>query len=187
MSKNITGRVREGIRKRLVSLKRKPHMIPLAVLLAAFLLFSLSLTSMSDTTAKIQGKGMGLSQFTVMLMSILSMVCLLNAFPRRKKPNLPMLVLTLVMMGLIVFCDIYYLNRISIALTRAENPISLSETTMYIARAGEMLRLHTVLTALAVLLVVTLPLYSKLLRKINTSVELEESADIQSIDLSDLS
>ena len=51
----------EFIRKRLVALKRKPQMIALAVLAAAFVYYSLNLTQVSNTTAKIYGAGMGLA------------------------------------------------------------------------------------------------------------------------------
>ena len=52
--------MKEKIRKFLVALKRKPHMIPLVVLGVAFLVYSMRLTLISNTTAKIQGPGMGL-------------------------------------------------------------------------------------------------------------------------------
>ena len=81
------GGIKEAVRKLIVSLKRNPSVIPLVVLFVTFLYYSLNLTNMSDTTAKIQGMGMGLSQFCIMLFSLLSLVCMLNAFPRRQKPN----------------------------------------------------------------------------------------------------
>ena len=49
--------MKEKFRKFLVSLKRKPHMIPLVVLVVAFVVYSLRLTVISNTTAKIQGSG----------------------------------------------------------------------------------------------------------------------------------
>ena len=79
----------EFLRKKLVSLKRKPQMIALLVLAAAFVYYSLNLTMISNTTAKIQGAGMGLAGFATMLFSMLSLVCFLNAFPHRKKTNIP--------------------------------------------------------------------------------------------------
>ena len=53
----------EFFRKILVSLKRRPQMIPFLVLIISFLVYSLNLTHISDTTAKIQGVGMGLCQY----------------------------------------------------------------------------------------------------------------------------
>ena len=79
----------EFLRKLFVSLKRRPSVIALIVLVIAFLQYSLNLTHISDTTAKIQGAGMGLCGFATMLFSMLSLVCFLNAFPRRKKTRCP--------------------------------------------------------------------------------------------------
>ena len=83
----------EFLRKWLVALKRKPQMIAMIVLAAAFVYYSLNLTQISNTTAKIYGSGMGLAEFATMLLSMLSLLCFLNAFPHRKKTNIPMLVL----------------------------------------------------------------------------------------------
>ena len=71
----------EMLRKFIVSLKRKPQNIAMAALVVSFLVYSLNLTSISNTTAKIQGGGMGFTGFCTMLFSILSFVCFLNAFP----------------------------------------------------------------------------------------------------------
>ena len=49
----------EFLRKFVVGLKRSPQTIPLVVLVIAFLVYSMNLTHISDTTAKIQGPGMG--------------------------------------------------------------------------------------------------------------------------------
>ena len=180
-----TGGVKEAARKFVVSLKRNPSMIPLVMLFIAFLYYSLNLTNMSDTTAKIQGMGMGLSQFCIMLFSLLSLVCMLNAFPRRKKPNIPMIVIMFLMFAVIIYCDMHYTNAVMAALSRPENPIVLSKETQYIADAFNMLNTHMVLMGISAALVVLLPVYSKLLRKINTSVEVEGNDSMAAIELND--
>lgn len=177
--------LKEFFRKQIVSLKRRPQNIPMVMLLVCFLVYSFNLTNMSDTTAKIQGMGMGLCQFCIMLFSLLSMVCMMNAFPTRKKPVLPMVVLMFVMFGIIIFCDIHYCNAIMAALTRAESPIVLDVNTAYIADAYNMLQTLVVLMGITAALVVTLPLYSKLIRKINTSVDVEDNGDMAQIELSE--
>ena len=176
--------LKESFRKLLVSLKRRPHMIPLLVFALAFLVYSLNLMNISDTTAKIQGKGMGLCGFATMLFSLLSLLCFLNAFPHRKKVNVPMLVLAFVMVGVILFADTYYLNAIGNALTRAENPIQIGKTTLYIAKANNMLVNHRIILIAGVVLTALLPVYSKLLRKINTSVSVEDNGKLDAIDIS---
>ena len=183
MTKFVAG-LKESFRKLLVSLKRRPHIIPLLVFALAFLVYSLNLMNNSDTTAKIQGKGMGLCGFATMLFSLLSLLCFLNAFPHRKKVNVPMLVLAFLMIGVILFCDYYYLNAITNALTRAQNPIKIGKTTLYIARANNMLNDHIIILIVGAVLTALLPVYSRLLRKINTSVSVEDNGKLDAIDIS---
>ena len=178
----IGAAIKESLRKFLVSLKRNPSVIPLVMALACFILYSFNLTNMSDTTAKIQGSGMGLCQFCIMLFSLLSMVCMLNAFPRRKKPNIPMIVVMFVMFAIIIFCDIHYSGKVWEAVSRAENPIKIED---YIAGAYNMLNTHYIMVIVTAALVALLPLYSKLLRKINTSVAVEDNGSMAQIEIED--
>ncbi len=184
LGKRIGAGLKEAWRKFLVAIKRRPQMIPLTVLVVAFLVYSLNLMHISDTTAKIQGSGMGLSGFCTMLFSMLSMVCFMNAFPYRKKVNKPMLILMFVMLGVVIFSDVYYLGRIDAALTRAANPITITASTLYIAYAQWYIRMHIIILAVAIVLIVLLPVYSKLIRKIKTSVEVTDNGAMGEIELS---
>lgn len=175
----------EFLRRMVVSLKRKPSMIPLVMLLVSFLVFSLNLTDVADTTAKIQGRGMGLCQFCIMLLSLLSMVCMLNAFPRRKKPNIPMIILMFAMFGVMIYCNIHYCNAVLAAVYRAESPIKLDDTTIYIRQAYNMLGVHMVLVIITAALVALLPVYSKLLKKINTSIAVDDNGQMAEIEITD--
>ena len=177
--------MKEFIRKKLVSLKRKPDMIALIVLAAAFIYYSFNLTHVSDTTAKIQGPGMGLSGFVTMLFSVLALVCCLNAFPRRKPVNIPMLVLMFIMLGTIVFCDVYYGARITDALTRENNPIVIGNDNSYIATVQSMLKVHTGIVAAGAALVALLPRDAPLIRKHNTSVEVAANENMGELELED--
>lgn len=186
MSENVkksSGGFKDFIRKQLVTLKKNPQVIPLVMLLVSFILYSFNLTNMSNTTAKIQGAGMGLCQFCMMLFSLLSMVCMLNSFPKRKKPNYPMIALMFVMFAVIIYCDIHYSNAIMAALTRTESPIVLDANTIYIANAYNMLGTFIVMIGITAALVVTLPFYSKLLKKINTSVDVEDNGNMAEIEI----
>ena len=174
----------EFLRRFFVALKRQPSIIALVVLLIAFFQYSLNLTHISDTTAKIQGPGMGLCGFATMLFSMLSLVCALNAYPRRKKPVIPMLILAILMLGLIIFCDVYYSGMITAALTRADNPIKLDSSTIYIAKAFNVLQDHIIIEIVGAALFLLVPVYSKLLRKINTSVTVEDYGKLDAIDIS---
>lgn len=173
----------EFLRRFFVGLKRKPSIIALVVLAAAFFQYSLNLTHISDTTAKIQGPGMGLCGFATMLFSMLSLVCFLNAFPRRKKPVIPMVAIMFVMFAIIIFCDVRYSNLILTALTRAENPIRLDASTIYIAQAYNVLQTHIGIEIAGIVLTVLMPLYTKLLRKINTSVTVDDYGKLDAIDI----
>ena len=128
---------------------------------------------------------MGLAGFATMLFSILSLVCFLNAFPRRRKVNVPMLTLMLLMVGVVIYCDYYYAGCIHTAVTRAENRIDpTAATNLFIGSAAHMLSVHRVLLGIGVALVALLPVYTKLLRKINTNIDVEGNSDMGKIDLS---
>ena len=184
MKKKQNRGLKEVWRKFLVSLKRRPQMIPLAVLVIAFLFYSLNLMYISDTTARIQGPGMGLAGFATMLFSMLSFMCYLNAFPYRKKPNIPMVVLMFAMVGIVIFADLYYYNAIATAVTRPDNPIVPTEATSYIVTAYNNLSIHVVILVVAIVLVLLLPVYSKLLRKIKTSIDVGDNGNMEAIDIS---
>ena len=174
----------EFFRKWMVALKRKPQMIALVVLAGAFVYYSLNLTQVSNTTAKIYGSGMGLAEFATMLLSMLSLLCFLNSFPHRKKTNVPMLVLMFIMVGVIFYCDIFYGNRITEALTRADNPIVPDSSTAYILNTQKMLGIHKILLIVGAALTALLPVYKPLIKKINTSVEVAANEEMGAIDIS---
>ncbi len=176
--------LKERWRKFLVALKRRPQRIPLVMLCIAFLYYALNMTTFSNTTAKIQGSGMGLCGFCVMLFSMLSFMCCMNAFPYRKPVNKPMLILLLVMFAIIAAADIIYMNAIVSAVTRAENPIVVTQATSYIAYADYYCKVHLVLLGITAALVLLLPVYSKWIRKIKTSIEVEDNGDMEAIDIS---
>ena len=176
--------IHEFLRKRLVALKRKPQTVALIAFTLAFLYYSLNLTKISDTTAYINLPGMGLAGFSTMLFSILMLVCFMNAFPHRKKVNVPMLCLMFVMVGIIIFCGVYYQGRITEALTREVNPITVSADKQYITAAMRMLSVHRVILIIGVALVALLPVYTKALRKINTNVDVADNGGMGVIDIS---
>ncbi len=176
--------LKEFCRKCIVGLKRSPQTIPFLVLVLAFLYYSLNLTSVSNTTARIQGQGMGLCGFATMLFSILSFVCFLNAFPHRKKPNIFMLILLFAMLGIVIYCDDYYIGSIALALTRPDNPIPLEPSTIYIALAYNVLNTHIGIIIAAIALTVLMPVYKIFLKKINTSVRVEDFGKMAEIDIS---
>lgn len=176
--------MKEFFRKFLVGLKRKPQNIALAALVISFVYYSLNLTLISNTTSRIQGPGMGIYGFVTMLFSMLSFMCFINAFPHRKKVNKPMLILLIVMTAAVIFSDIMYRNII-VAATTGEGAVVVTEATIYIAEAYTMLGVHIVLLIVFLVLLALIPVYSKLIKKIKTSVEVESYGKMNSIEISE--
>lgn len=177
--------IKEVIRKSLVSLKRSPQTISLVFLVVAFLIYSLNLSSIANTTARINGANMGQCEFVAMLFSILAFVVFLRTFPKRKPANKIMLGLLFGMLALLVFVDVVYITRIVTAITRAENPIPVDAASAYITVAQSVVTLHIVFVIITAVLLALLPFYAKLLRKINTSIEVEGNENMAEIDISD--
>ena len=175
--------LKEMVRKFIVALKRRPQMIPLATFVIAFLVYTLNLSQVSNTTAKLQSAGMGLAGFAVMLFSMLSMVSFMNAFPYRKPVNKPMLILMFVMNAIIIAADVFYINAVNAVQSNPDTAVKIDLSTAYIEYARYYLTVHIVILAVAIVLTALLPVYSKLLRKINTNIEVEGNADMGAIDL----
>lgn len=175
--------IKEKIRKGLVALKKNPQVVPLLALTVSFIIFSFNLTDISDTTAKIYGPHMGLCAFVSMLLSILSYVCMFSAFPKRQKPNMIMIGLLFAMYIIIIIADIAYYNSINNALTRPENPIQITEATLYIARAKSVMVSHIISVVITMACVALEPVFAKLFRKIKTSIDVEDNGDISAIDI----
>ncbi|MBQ4464953.1 MAG: hypothetical protein II916_03200 [Oscillospiraceae bacterium] len=181
-SGGIGARIKESIRKSLVSLKRSPQNIPLVALAAAFLVYSLNLSSIANTTARINGANMGQCEFAAMLFSILAFVVFLRAFPRRKPVSKLMLGLLSGMLAILVGVDAVYLTRIVSAVTRAENPIIIDQSSLYISTARTVVTIHIICICLTAVLLILLPFYANLIRKINTSIDLEEGSNMTALD-----
>ena len=102
----VKAKLKESLRRFFVFLKKNPPIIPIAALAAAFLIYSLNLTAVSNTTAKIYGQHMGLCSFVSMLFMILSFVCMLGAYPKRQKPKWVMIILATVMYLAVIGADL---------------------------------------------------------------------------------
>ena len=173
----------EVFRKYMVALKRSPHSIPLITLAVAFFIYSLNLSAIADTTAKINGANMGQCEFVAMLFSILAFVVFLRAFPKRKPANKIMLGLLFGMLALLVFVDTVYISRIVSATTREENKIIIDEASAYINTAQSIVTTHVVFIGITAVLLILLPFYSKAIRSINTSIDVEGNEGMAAIDI----
>lgn len=180
--------LKERWRKFLVSLKRKPQRIAFFVLLLSTVIYMCSLFSFSQATMYYSVNWMGLLIFINTMFSILTLLLFMNTFPKRKhKMNIVMLVLTFVFMAIMLFCDIYWYITIQ-PLFAAQygsttNPDVLEKLSAMTPAFSAILA-HLVLVALSAVLLATLPLYKKLILKINTTKVLEENKLSEEIDTS---
>ncbi len=200
--KNLGASLKESFRKNVVSLKRNPKIIPMIILLIAFVYFSLNLGAISETTLQIQlrkpvldaaglqkmdaagnlvwkSQNMGLTAFAIMLLSVLSVVCILNAFPRRKKVNIPMLAIGILMIGIVIYCDLHYTSCIMYWWENGDRRFD------YVSKAYKALYNHMYITIAGLVAIVLMPVYTKLLGLINTKVNLEDNGNMDAIELSE--
>ena len=195
--KKLQAGLKERFRKFLVSLKRKPHMIPLFILGFGFMWYAMQLTKVSNATATISGAGMGLCGFVTMLFSILGLVCFGYSFPHRKPVNKVMLTLMFVMFLAVLYADYRYLSTVRLwvykELSYANAGTVVNDLSLFEARQvgriqtkheiGNLLTGHMIITAIGLVMTALLPLYSGLIKKINTSVRVDENESMGAIEL----
>ena len=169
-------KVKEWCRKQIVSLKRAPQKIALLVLAVTTIYFMLVLYPLSAALSACNQAvdASGICQFIVTLLSLLVLVSFLNAFPKRKKANIFFIVLVFVMIAGMIACDlvIYFETMAYLA--------DLSETSTSYATISPIHPLligHVVLLGVSALIFALLPVYAKLINKINTKVELESATE----------
>ncbi|MBQ1379878.1 MAG: hypothetical protein IIY76_07715 [Erysipelotrichaceae bacterium] len=171
---------KESWRKFIVSLKKRPHNIPLCMMVIAFIVYSFNLTKISNTTAVVNQTYMGLCEFVIMLFSVLAFVCFLNAYPKRQKPIVPMVILLYVLEIIILIADVVYISKINAGL----QTIQINASRQFIPQAKSMLTVHIVLVVISIILIALIPVIGKALNKIDTSVTLAGNDDV-AIELTD--
>ena len=177
--------LKEFCRKRIVALKHKPQTIPMIMLVITFLYYSLNLTSISDATASVNKTPMGLCGFITMLFSMLALVCFMNSFPSRKPANKPMLILMFVMMAAVLAADVIYTMTIIEAVTGPVKALKITtDKVILMNKALQTLWVHGILILISLALVALMPIYSKMIRKINTSIEVAAGQDMAGLSVS---
>ncbi len=165
--------VKEWFRKKIVTLKVKPQLIPLTVMVITTVYFMLILFKMSYSVkeASTATTATGICAFITTLLSLLYIVSFLNAFPKRKKPNIFFIVLVGVMIAGQIACDlVYYLQMAHYV---AEKP----QIAPSINPAQPLVIGHIVLLGISAVVFALLPVYSRLIRKINTSIKLDSATE----------
>lgn len=174
--------LKESFRKLLVSLKRRPHNIAFVMLLISFVQYSFNLTDISNTTAQLMRKNMGLYSFVIMLFTTLAIVCFLNSFPKRQKPRWIMVALYVVMIGVVITCDLLYADATAKSLASGNfDPAKYP----FVPIAQKTVVTNAILLGVTLLLTATIPVYGKLLKKINTSIEVEYTDTSAQVELAD--
>ncbi len=180
---------KEVIRKFVVSLKRSPQNISLVALAIAFVVYSFNLTAISNTTAVVGAANMGQCEFAAMLFSILAFVVFLRSFPKRKKANKLMLGLLFLFLIILIAVDIVYIMRINEALASGSIVIVPPSDgnpgeKVFVGVAKNIVTVHIIFVIICTVLVATLPIYGKLIKKINTSIDVEGNEGMGEIDIS---
>ena len=181
--------VKEWFRKKVVALKVKPQIIPLVVLLITSVIFMLALHNIgiaiyaSFSAATTQATG--ICVFITTLLSLLVLVGFLNAFPKRKKPNIFFIVLVFGMIGAMLACDIVYYVQMGKYIDEVKDvAASIADN---IRPAQPYVMVHIIMLGVSAVIFALLPVYSRLIKKINTSVKLESATENMSgkIDIED--
>lgn len=201
-------KLKEWARKKTVAIKRKPQNIALLYLAIVTVYNLLVLTVYSEAIIMYAKdvEWVGLMVFVNTLLSILVLVAYLNTFPKLKNKksktvvtmtesgiklniNIPMLVVTLAMIVLMIVCEVVYYNLMNA--NYIEQYVNKPEqagsaAALLIASSLRFSIAHVILLGISIVLILTLPLYRKLIMKINTSKVLESSTEsMQSLDLED--
>ena len=174
--KKVQAKIKEWFRKKIVALKRKPQYIALFFLAVCSVFFLLALFNVSQAISRsfTEAETTGICTFVVTLLSLLSLVSFLNAFPKRKKPNIFFIVLVFVMIGAMIACDLVYYIQMENCLAGVQN----SETSMMyatVSKAQPYILAHIVLLGVSAIVFALLPVYKRLINKIDTKVVLESA------------
>ncbi len=187
-SKRFLANLKERWRKFLVNTKRKPQRLAFFPLIISTILWMFGIVYCGQATIYDNIGGMGLCIFVNTMLSILTLLLFMNTFPKRAKHmNYIMLALTFVFMAVMLTCDlVWYIKSYPVHLEAYENAASESalEAIEPGMKAFPIVLTHLVFVALSAILLATLPLYKKLILKINTSKVVEENELTEEIDTS---
>lgn len=189
--KKIWAGIKEWFRKRIVGLKRSPQSIVLFALFVTTALWLIWLFTFSRNIYKNNAVDWcGLVVFVNTLISVLIIALFGSAFPKRKKPNIVFIVLLFVFMAALIACDVLYYVEMDKYLhtTQAQGGAGYGPSDFarypFMEQSLTLAIAHIVLVGIDAILLATLPLYKKLINKINTrkvveSTEIKETIDVE--------
>lgn len=182
----FSAKLKEWWRKKVVALKRKPQTIPLILLLICSVFYLLCLQNFSATLNSMPFNMGGFSIFVNTLFSILILVLFLNTFPKNKKMNKVMLVLMCAFFVCLVVFDIVFIVNFNVALDVENNAAPIDYTKRpYLAKVVPLTIAHLVLLGIFAVAFALLPVYTKLIRNVDTSIKLEGAQLKETIDTED--
>lgn len=172
--------LKERCRKFIVNLKRRPSNVAFFVLIVTSLVYLIGYSTIAQYLYDVRADEetihwSGLCSFVSFLFSILVLVLFMNAFPKRKKPNIVMLVLTFVFMAVMIFCN-------AICYSEATS-LSKLGTAVNLDASKRIWMAHIVLVAISAVVLACTPLIKMGLMKINTRKDLDSSEFKGELDL----
>ena len=176
---------KEWFRKRIVGLKRSPQSIVLVALFITTAIWLIWLFTFSRAiSVNIAAEWVGLVVFINTLVSILIIALFGSAFPKRKKPNIVFIILLFVFMAAIIACDVIYNVQMSLYIKYYSNLSSEQlAKAPYINKSLNYAIAHAVLVGVCAVLLATLPLYKRLINKINNKKEIATNEMNEVIDV----
>lgn len=174
--------LKEWWRKQIVSLKRRPSRIAFVFVIVTSLIYILSLASFSQAImgCMLVTDWPGICCFGSTLLSILIFVAYMNSFPKRKKPNVLMIVLVGLFLALMLFFDLMFYIEVS---EYMGNQASVED---YYYTTTTTLIVHMIFIGITAVVMATMPLYKKLILRINTRKEVETTQMKEVIDTTDM-
>lgn len=204
--KSSNGGFKEWRRKQVISLKRKPQNIAFLFVLVTTIYNLLCLETYSKAIRQ-SGAGsgvdwVGLMLFVNTLFSLLVVVTFMNSFPKLKKYgsktvktinftqaskiniNLVMACVYFAFSIIMIVCECIYCSKMAdFKATSLSGSASATEAAM-VQSTITLSIVHIVLVAVDIVMALLVPVFGKLLAKIDTSKELESAvANMQEIDL----
>lgn len=191
-SESFGAKFKEWLRKFVVKLKRKTHMIPLVVILITSLIYLCCTATYAQVIENNSGiPNVGISMFVNTLLSILVLAVFLNAFPKRKKPNIVFVVAVFVVLAIMLGLDLLYyfntknfINDLDIVKNLPNGIDIIYNQYPEILKAYTQLTVHMVFLGISIVVFALLPVYKKAINKINTKKVLDENKLSGEIDTS---
>ena len=185
--KKIGAGLKEWGRKQIVTLKRSPQRIPLLLTCLTSVLWLLWLFTFSRAAYALSGiTVLGLIVFAATLLSILVIPLFLNAFLKRKKPNIVFIILVFVFFAALIALDVTYYSLCNdfLYVQKAQQQ-SWIDDRPYIGESFTLAIVHIVFIAISALSLALMPVYAPLIKKINTMKAIEENTISGTIDIED--